>query len=49
VRQAAHAQIREAVLNGDLVLVRSLLDELGPDAELVVNMAPNGSNTLLFL
>lgn len=49
MRQGAHAQIREAVLNGDLALVRSLLDEQGPDAELVINMAPNGSNTLLFL
>ncbi|KAE8744037.1 hypothetical protein FOCC_FOCC009321 [Frankliniella occidentalis] len=49
VRRGAHAQVREAVLAGDLTLVRSLLAELGPEAELVINMAPSGSNTLLFL
>lgn len=49
VRRGAHAQVRDAVVAGDLAQVRSLLAEQGPDAELVVNMAPNGSNTLLFL
>ncbi|KAJ1529280.1 hypothetical protein ONE63_006078 [Megalurothrips usitatus] len=49
VRRGAHAQVRDAVLAADLGQVRALLAELGPDAELVVNMAPNGSNTLLFL
>ncbi|KAK3921714.1 Leucine-rich repeat serine/threonine-protein kinase 1 [Frankliniella fusca] len=49
VRRGAHAQVREAVLAGDLTLVRALLAELGPEAELVINMAPSGSNTLLFL
>ncbi|XP_049858112.1 leucine-rich repeat serine/threonine-protein kinase 1 isoform X1 [Schistocerca gregaria] len=48
-RQNSHQTLREACLNGDVALVKSILQQLGSDAELVVNMAPNGSNTLLFM
>lgn len=43
-----HAAIRDAVTHGDVSSVRNLLVSLQKDAELIVNMAPSGANTLLF-
>lgn len=45
----AHAALRDAVLVGDIQLLKSLIIELGTEAEATINMAPNGSNTLLFM
>ncbi|XP_069680319.1 leucine-rich repeat serine/threonine-protein kinase 1 isoform X2 [Periplaneta americana] len=47
-RQKCHASLRDTCAAGDVVLLKSLLQQLGSEAELVVNMAPSGSNTLLF-
>lgn len=43
-----HAAIRDAVAKGDAVSVQHLLSSLQKDAELIINMAPSGANTLLF-
>ncbi|CAG9769543.1 unnamed protein product [Ceutorhynchus assimilis] len=43
-----HAAIRHACSQGDLNSVQQLLSSLQNDAELLVNMAPSGANTLLF-
>lgn len=48
-RYTAHVALRDAVLAGDASLLRSLIAELGTEAEAIINMAPNGSNTLLFV
>lgn len=48
-RHNAHLALREACSNGDIALVKSLINQLGSEAELVVNMAPNGSSTLLYM
>ncbi|KAK7861679.1 hypothetical protein R5R35_005355 [Gryllus longicercus] len=48
-RQSSHHALRDTCANGDAALVRALLQQLGPEAALVVNMAPSGSNTLLFM
>jgi len=37
------------VVSGDESTVRILLDALGPEREIIVNMAPAGANTLLFM
>lgn len=49
VRLLKHNELREAVSNNDLTRVRVLLDALGPEREIIVNMAPAGANTLLFI
>ncbi|XP_063218267.1 leucine-rich repeat serine/threonine-protein kinase 1 isoform X2 [Bacillus rossius redtenbacheri] len=49
LRQSAHASLRDACQLGDAELVQALVARLGPEAELIVNMAPSGSNTLLFV
>ncbi|KAG5883328.1 hypothetical protein JTB14_032528 [Gonioctena quinquepunctata] len=43
-----HAAIRDACTQGDVNSVQQLLLSLQKDAELIVNMAPSGANTLLF-
>jgi len=48
-RQRCHASLRDTCAAGDVSLLKSLLQQLGSEAELVVNMAPSGSNTLLFM
>lgn len=48
-RQHQHMLLREACINKDVQVVKKFLDEFGSDAELLVNMAPNGANTLLFM
>ncbi|KAK9885098.1 hypothetical protein WA026_009320 [Henosepilachna vigintioctopunctata] len=48
-RQNSHASLRIACSQGDLNAVKQLVSTLGTDAELIVNMAPSGANTLLFL
>ncbi|KAG8262246.1 hypothetical protein J6590_056309 [Homalodisca vitripennis] len=47
-RHNAHLALREACASGDIAQVRTLISQLGSEAGLVVNMAPNGSNTLLY-
>ncbi|XP_017772148.1 PREDICTED: leucine-rich repeat serine/threonine-protein kinase 1 isoform X5 [Nicrophorus vespilloides] len=44
-----HAALRDACSKGDASSVHHLVSSLQKDAELIVNMAPTGSNTLLFL
>ncbi|CAH0558750.1 unnamed protein product [Brassicogethes aeneus] len=43
-----HAAIRDACSHGDANSAQQLISSLGDDAELIVNMAPSGANTLLF-
>ncbi|XP_050296551.1 leucine-rich repeat serine/threonine-protein kinase 1 isoform X5 [Anthonomus grandis grandis] len=43
-----HAAIGHACSQGDVNSVQQLLSSLQKDAELIVNMAPSGANTLLF-
>ncbi|XP_056637900.1 leucine-rich repeat serine/threonine-protein kinase 1 isoform X1 [Diorhabda sublineata] len=47
-RLEIHAAIRDAVNQGDANSVQQLLLSLQNDAELIINMAPSGANTLLF-
>lgn len=44
-----HNELREAVNGNEETTVRVLLDAIGAERELIVNMAPSGQNTLLFL
>ncbi|KAF5301002.1 hypothetical protein FQR65_LT08985 [Abscondita terminalis] len=44
-----HAALRDACINGDANSVQQLVSSLSKDAELIVNMAPSGANTLLFI
>lgn len=46
LRAARHAELRVALASG--ALLRAPLAALGPEAGLIVNMAPAGANTLLF-
>ena len=48
-RQKCHASLRDTCAAGDVSLLKNLLQQLGSEAQLVVNMAPSGSNTLLFM
>nr|CAI5827766.1 unnamed protein product [Callosobruchus analis] len=43
-----HTAIRDACTQGDVKSVRKLLLSIRKDAELIINMAPSGANTLLF-
>nr|CAH7742533.1 unnamed protein product [Callosobruchus chinensis] len=43
-----HTAIRDACTQGDVNSVRKLLLSIRKDAELIINMAPSGANTLLF-
>ncbi|XP_014247457.1 leucine-rich repeat serine/threonine-protein kinase 1 [Cimex lectularius] len=49
LRQTTHAALREACIAGDAGLVRNLINELGGDVSTVLNIQPNGLNTLLFI
>lgn len=40
--------LRDAICRGDVSTTRTILSELGPNEEFIVNMAPNGSTTLLY-
>ncbi|XP_072749395.1 leucine-rich repeat serine/threonine-protein kinase 1 [Anoplolepis gracilipes] len=48
-KQATHASLRAACIQGDTVAARSIIQSLSTDLECVINMAPNGANTLLFV
>ncbi|KAF6207493.1 hypothetical protein GE061_015939 [Apolygus lucorum] len=48
LRQSRFHTLRDACLSGDTTTVRSIISELGPDVPTVVNLQPNGSNSLLF-
>lgn len=43
-----HAALHDACINGDVISFQQLVTSLSKDAELIVNMAPSGANTLLF-
>lgn len=49
IRSIKHRDLREAVTAGEENNVRILLDALGTEKEVIVNMAPAGANTLLFM
>ncbi|XP_062537326.1 leucine-rich repeat serine/threonine-protein kinase 1 isoform X2 [Armigeres subalbatus] len=49
IRSQKHKNLREAVTSSDDTLVQLLLDNIGPEREIIVNMAPGGANTLLFI
>ncbi|XP_053686186.1 leucine-rich repeat serine/threonine-protein kinase 1 isoform X3 [Sabethes cyaneus] len=49
IRAQKHKNLREAVTSSDETLVQLLLDSIGPEREIIVNMAPGGANTLLFI
>ncbi|KAG1714290.1 Leucine-rich repeat serine/threonine-protein kinase 1 [Nymphon striatum] len=40
--------LREACSRGDVAAAKHMIKELGTEAEMIINSAPNGSNTLLF-
>lgn len=44
-----HNELREAVNGNEETTARVLLDAIGAEREIIVNMAPSGQNTLLFL
>ncbi|KAI8427263.1 hypothetical protein MSG28_014856 [Choristoneura fumiferana] len=48
-RLSQHAALREAVCRGDAAATRDALAALGPAAGLVVNLTPQGANTLLYV
>ncbi|XP_012258936.2 leucine-rich repeat serine/threonine-protein kinase 1 [Athalia rosae] len=48
-RLATHASLRAVCLQGDTIAARSIVQSLSNDLEFIVNMAPNGANTLLFI
>ncbi|KYN26991.1 Leucine-rich repeat serine/threonine-protein kinase 1, partial [Trachymyrmex cornetzi] len=48
-KQATHASLRAACIQGDTVAARNIIQGLSTDLECVVNMTPNGANTLLFV
>uniref|UniRef100_A0A182QR29 non-specific serine/threonine protein kinase n=1 Tax=Anopheles farauti TaxID=69004 RepID=A0A182QR29_9DIPT len=49
IRTQKHRALREAVTATDEAAVQLLLDSIGADREIIVNMAPGGANTLLFV
>lgn len=49
VRLLKHNELREAVTQNEESTVRVLLDAIGAEREIIVNMAPSGQNTLLFV
>lgn len=48
VRLIKHRELRQAVVAGDERTVRVLLEALGSEKPIIVNMAPAGANTLLY-
>uniref|UniRef100_A0A182VV89 non-specific serine/threonine protein kinase n=1 Tax=Anopheles minimus TaxID=112268 RepID=A0A182VV89_9DIPT len=49
IRSQKHRALREAVTACDEAAVQLLLENIGTDREIIVNMAPGGANTLLFI
>ncbi|XP_050071280.1 leucine-rich repeat serine/threonine-protein kinase 1 isoform X1 [Anopheles maculipalpis] len=49
IRSQKHRALREAVTASDEAAVQLLLENIGSDREIIVNMAPGGANTLLFI
>uniref|UniRef100_A0A1S4G9X9 non-specific serine/threonine protein kinase n=1 Tax=Anopheles gambiae TaxID=7165 RepID=A0A1S4G9X9_ANOGA len=49
IRSQKHRALREAVTATDETAVQLLLESIGSDREIIVNMAPGGANTLLFI
>lgn len=49
VRMIKHRELRHAVTSGDDRTVRVLLEALGSERQIITNMAPAGTHTLLFL
>lgn len=49
IRLERHACLREACSQGDVTKCKQMIESLQGDSECVINMAPNGANTLLFL
>ncbi|XP_076065875.1 leucine-rich repeat serine/threonine-protein kinase 1-like isoform X3 [Oratosquilla oratoria] len=47
-RQELHSALRESCSQGDVSRARTILRDLGAEEEIIINSAPNGSNTLLF-
>jgi len=45
---AIHMSLREAICRGDVSTTKTILSELGSKEEFIVNMAPNGTTTLLY-
>jgi len=43
-----HMALREAISRGDVGTTKTILSELGSKEEYIVNMAPNGTTTLLY-
>ncbi|XP_022171675.1 leucine-rich repeat serine/threonine-protein kinase 1 isoform X1 [Myzus persicae] len=43
-----HMALREAICRGDISTTKTILSELGSKEEFIVNMAPNGTTTLLY-
>ena len=48
-RVATHAALRAACLQGDASAAKNIVQGLSSDLESIVNLAPNGANTLLFI
>ncbi|KZC04554.1 Leucine-rich repeat serine/threonine-protein kinase 1 [Dufourea novaeangliae] len=46
---AMHVSLRATCIQGDTVAARNIIQGLVTDAEYIINMAPNGANTLLFM
>ncbi|XP_063987510.1 leucine-rich repeat serine/threonine-protein kinase 1 [Diachasmimorpha longicaudata] len=49
LRLATHASLRAACLQGDTISARTIIQSSSECLEAIVNMAPNGANTLLFI
>ena len=47
-RQELHSALRDSSYRGDVSRARAILRDLGAEAEVIINSAPNGYNTLLF-
>lgn len=47
-RLDVHAALRDASNKSDAKALAELLQTLSKDAELIINMAPSGANTLLY-
>lgn len=47
-QNTVHMVLREAISRGDINATKTILSELGTNGECIVNMAPNGSTTLLY-
>lgn len=43
-----HMALRDAICRGDVNTTRTILSDIGSNDEFIVNMAPNGSTTLLY-